>query len=175
MASALLSKDERTPLGKTIDEWTCEQREAHHRQELDRGDEAELGRRARNVQDEPGLADILHPCADDRDELPRPKYPEVALRQGRKIAIAKRWKDLWTYHAHTDPDNSSRMVVFGQCRDLRDRSGGGCREAISGKSKTLSRSRNGRRATVRGNVKDGACMPGLPKSWGALTHELGTC
>ena len=47
-----------------------------------RADQAELERRARELEDQPSLADTLHPRSDKRDELPAPEHEKVAMVQG---------------------------------------------------------------------------------------------
>ena len=76
-----LGGHERPALRQMIGDEPAEQAEDQHRRELRRGDEAEVERIVRQLEDEPVLGDGLHPRPDQRDQLPEPEEPVVAMVQ----------------------------------------------------------------------------------------------
>ena len=63
-----------------------EQPEDHDRDELGGGDDPEPDRIVRQLEDEPGLGDLLHPRADERDRLAAEEQPVVAMAEGGDAA-----------------------------------------------------------------------------------------
>jgi len=77
-----LGREEDPPLAQAVAQRAAHRREQQDRRELQRAHEPELKRRAGQLEHEPRLADALHPGADQRDELPAPEQPEVAMPEG---------------------------------------------------------------------------------------------
>src|SRR5262249_59078973 len=73
---------ERPALAATVADRAGHEREEQYRPELERADHSEPERRVRQLEHEPGLADTLHPGADQRDELAGDEQPEVAVGEG---------------------------------------------------------------------------------------------
>src|SRR2546427_749649 len=63
--------------------------EEQHGRELERREQPQPERRVRELKDQPGLRDVLHPAADLRRELGEEEAPKVGVVQGAQ-AVGKR-------------------------------------------------------------------------------------
>ena len=77
-----LADEQDLSLGKAVAQDPSDGGKQQDRRELKRAHEAELQRRVREIQHEPGLRHALHPRPDLRDQLADPEQPEVSMPQG---------------------------------------------------------------------------------------------
>ena len=77
-----LHDEDRLALRQDVGEHAAEQAEDHHREELRGSDHAQPERVVGELEDEPGLGDLLHPRPDQRDELAAEEQLVVAVAEG---------------------------------------------------------------------------------------------
>ena len=77
-----LHDEDRLALRQDVGEHAAEQSEDHHREELRGSDHAQPERIVGELEDEPGLGDLLHPRPDQRDELAAEEQLVVAVAEG---------------------------------------------------------------------------------------------
>ena len=77
-----LHDEDRLALRQRVREHAAEQPEDHHGDELRGGDHAEPERIVGELEDEPGLGNLLHPGPDQRDELAAEEQLVVAVAEG---------------------------------------------------------------------------------------------
>src|SRR5262249_24107419 len=74
---------------QAVGDGATDDREQEHRRELERGEEAELEGRVRQLQDEPGLRHVLHPAAYLRRELREVEAAKlVVIQRAQAVGIA---------------------------------------------------------------------------------------
>ena len=73
---------QRLALGEVVGQHAGEQSEDQDRQELGGRHHAEPERVVGQLEDEPGLRDLLHPGPDERDRLTAEEQPVVAVAEG---------------------------------------------------------------------------------------------
>ena len=83
-----LDDDQGRALGQGVREHAREQPEDHDRDELGGGHDPEPERVVGQLEDQPGLGDLLHPGADERDRLAAEEQPVVAMAEGGDAAGA---------------------------------------------------------------------------------------
>ena len=80
-----LRAEQQAALVEAVGEHAAPRPEQQHRQELQRGDDAERGAvLVGQLEDEPRLRDVLHPRAADRDRLPDEVEAVVAVAERRE-------------------------------------------------------------------------------------------
>ena len=75
-------QDEGPPLVDPVGHHAAVEGEQEHRQGAQRGDEADLERRVRELERQPPERHQLHPGAAERDELADDEEPEVPVSEG---------------------------------------------------------------------------------------------
>ena len=75
---------------KAIDQDAGAEREKQHRNGRGKADQSKIERRARQLIGQPTLSDVLHPGADERDELPAEVKAVVAMTQRGEGARERR-------------------------------------------------------------------------------------
>ena len=85
-----LRAEQHVPAVVAIGDDAADQREQHDRQLAEEIVEPEVERRVGQLEDQPGLRDLLHPVADGRGEGAEPQDAEVAVVEGGKGAADER-------------------------------------------------------------------------------------
>ena len=109
-----LCREERLAFRQLVGDDATEQAENDDRPELGDRHQAEPQRIVRQLKDEPGLGDLLHPCPDERDELAAEEEPVVAVTEGAdavKPADGAGWvrhrRGSWAWGAGSAPASIS--------------------------------------------------------------------